>query len=404
MGDLRTYQEINEKIKKGKAVVVNAEEVISLVEQKGLEKVAKEVDVVTTGTFGPMCSSGAFLNLGHTKPRCKFQKAWLNEVSAYAGLAAVDIYIGATEVPDSDPLNHIFPGEFRYGGGHVIQDLVAGKDIKLEIEAYGTHCYPKKRFLSWINLKDVNEAFLFNPRNAYQNYNVAVNLSNKTLYTYLGILSPRLGNANYCSAGQLSPLLKDPYYKTIGIGTRIFLGGGLGYVIWNGTQHNPSVPRRENGTPTRPAGTISVIGDLKQMTSRWLVGASFAGYGSTLIVGIGVPIPVLNEEILRYLAVKDSEIFAPVVDYSDSYPNRKPDVITEVSYAELKSGSIKINGKDIPTAPLSSYPRALEIANILKDSIKKGEFQLGEPTQLLPSVDSGIKLKGLDERPVSNGN
>lgn len=81
---------------------------------------------------------------------------------------------------------------------------------------------------TYISLKDMNEAVLFNMRNAYQNYNVAVNLSDRMIYTYMGVIQPKLGNANYCNAGQLSPLLNDPYYKTIGIGTRIFLGEGLG--------------------------------------------------------------------------------------------------------------------------------------------------------------------------------
>jgi uncharacterized protein (DUF39 family) len=57
------------KIASGKAVVLTAEEIIDYVEDKGLEKAAKEVDVVTTATFGPMCSSGCFLNVGQTKPK-----------------------------------------------------------------------------------------------------------------------------------------------------------------------------------------------------------------------------------------------------------------------------------------------------------------------------------------------
>ncbi|RKY00089.1 hypothetical protein DRP77_12090, partial [Candidatus Poribacteria bacterium] len=143
----KTIKEINEKIRKGQAVVVTAEEIIEIVEEKGLKKAAEEVDVVTTGTFGPMCSSGAFLNLGHPKPRIKFGggKVYINNVPAYAGLAAVDIYIGATALPEEDPRNSPRPGEFKYGGGHVIQDLVAGKDLLLVATAYGTDCYPRKR-------------------------------------------------------------------------------------------------------------------------------------------------------------------------------------------------------------------------------------------------------------------
>jgi uncharacterized protein (DUF39 family) len=399
---MKTIAEINERIRKGQAVVATAEEIIDIVKQKGIQKAAREVDVVTTGTFGPMCSSGAYLNTGHTKPRIKLGggRVYLNDVPAYTGFAAVDIYIGCTALPDDDPRNRVHPGDFRYGGGHVIEELVAGKDVRLVATAYGTDCYPKKKLETLININGLNEAVLFNPRNAYQNYNVAVNLSNKTIYTYMGVLKPNLGNANYCSAGQLSPLLNDPLYKTIGIGTKIFLGGGIGYVAWQGTQHNPGVLRGENGVPRRPAGTLAVIGDLKQMKPAWLRGISMEGYGASMIVGIGVPVPVLSEEILKYTTVTDADILAPIVDYSETYPQRKPDVLGEVSYAQLKTGKIEVRGKQVPTSSLSSYSRAVEIAQILKEWIKKGEFTLTEPVAPLPGVESGIALKSLEERPI----
>jgi len=398
----KTIREINEKIKKGNVVVATAEEIIGIVEKKGLKKAAEEVDIVTTGTFGPMCSSGAYINIGHSKPKIKLGggKVTINDISVHAGFAAVDLYVGATAMADDDPKNKVFPGEFKYGGAHVIEDLVAGKDLKLVGTAYGTDCYPRKKLETLINIKDLNEAVLFNPRNVYQNYNVAVNLSEKVIYTYMGTLKPKMGNANYCSAGQLSPLLNDPYYKTVGIGTRIFLGGGTGYVAWQGTQHNPGVKRKENGTPQAPAGTLAVIGDLKEMSSKWLVGTSFQGYGVTLTVGIGIPIPILNEEICKYTAVKDKDLWAQVVDYSDAYPQGKPGSISEVNYEELKTGKIKVQGKEIPTASLSSYSKAVEIANTLKQWIEKGDFLLGEPVASIPSADSGYAFKPLKERPI----
>jgi len=399
----KTYVEINEKIRRGQAVVVTAEEIVSIVEEKGAAAAAAEVDVVTTGTFGPMCSSGAVLNIGHTRPRMKLHSAWLNGVSAYAGLAAVDLYIGASQVSEDDPLNKVYPGEFRYGGGHVIHDLVAGTDVRLRAIAYGTDCYPRKRLDTWINIEDLNEAVLVSPRNCYQNYNVAVNASKaRTLYTYLGVLKPDLGNANYSSAGQLSPLLNDPLFRTIGIGTRIFLGGGQGYVYWNGTQHDTEVPRTETGVPRVGAGSIAVTGDLKQMQPGWLIGSSFQGYGTTLAVGIGIPIPVLDEEMVRYTAVRDEDIYAPVVDYSSDYPNLDGEPLCEVNYRELRSGTITVRGREVPTAPLSSYYRARQIAELLKEWIRAGEFLLGEPVQPLPSAGSGYTFRMLNERPVNN--
>jgi len=382
----KTIQEINEKIKQGRAVVVTAEEMIDTVRKKGEVKAAKQVDVVTTGTFSPMCSSGAFINFGPVSPPIKAAKVWLNDVPAYAGIAAVDIYIGATEPNEDDPLNKIHPGAFEYGGGHVISDLVAGKSVKLRAEAYGTDCYPRRQYEKKVNLKKLNYALLCNPRNGYQNYNCGINLSRKTIFTYMGVLKPNGANANYSTSGQLSPLFNDPLYRTVGLGTRIFLGGAQGYVAWPGTQHLPQVERAPNNTPLRPAGTLMVIGDLKQMQPRWLVGVSILGYGCSLTVGLGIPIPILDEEMARYTAVADEELFAPLVDYSEDYPKGTGKAVGQVSYAELKSGSFRFNGREVQSVPLSSMPRAREIADILKRWISQGKFLLGEPQQLLPSV------------------
>ncbi len=394
----KSLAEINSKIKSGKVVVMTAEEVISLVQEKGVKQAASEVDVVTTGTFGAMCSSGAYFNFGHAKPRIRMSKVWLNDVNAYTGIAAVDAFIGATEVADGDPLNSVHPGEFRYGGGHVIHDLVARKPIRLRATAYGTDCYPRREIDTVITIDDLNQAVLFNPRNAYQNYNVAVNLSKRTVYTYLGVLKPHMANANYSTSGQLSPLLKDPYLRTIGIGSRIFLGGGIGYVAWQGTQHCPTMTALPDGGKLIEGGTLAVIGDLKQMQPEWLVGASMLGYGASLTVGLGVPIPVLNEEILYWASRSDEQIYAPVVDYGLAYPAGNPEPLGYVTYAQLKSGTIKIDGKEIPTGPMSSYPRARKIAGILKEWIQQGSFLLTEPVVPLPSIGEAQPMNPLREK------
>lgn len=397
MGVCRTFDEINEKIRQGTVVVVTAEEAVAMAREVGYKEAARRVDVVTTGTFGAMCSSGIYFNFGHSLPRIKASHVWLNGVPAYGGLAAVDAYLGATALPENDPLNSNPPGEFRYGGGHVIHDLVAGKPVRLRAIGYGTDCYPRREIETTVTIHDLNEVVLFNPRNAYQNYNCAVNLGSRTIYTYMGILKPHLGNAHYSTSGQLSPLLKDPYLRTIGVGTRIFLGGGIGYVVWNGTQHAPRVePGPVEGSIVAAGATLSVLGDLKQMQPQWLVGASMLGYGATLYVGIGVPIPVLDEEIMYYASLPDEKLYAPVVDYAEDYPMRRGRVLALVSYGELKSGRITVMGKEVPTAPLSSYVRAREIATILKNWIADGRFLLAEPVQPLPGPGAGITLKSLE--------
>jgi uncharacterized protein (DUF39 family) len=397
----KTYEEINEKIREGKAVVVTAEEIVGIVKDEGAKRAAERIDVVTTATFGPMCSSGALLNTGHTRPRMNYKSATLNDVPAYCGIAAVDLYVGATAIPDDDPANKVFPGKFAYGGGHVIEDLIAGREVVFRAESYGTHCYPRRDIETRLTIDDLNTAQLLNPRNAYQNYNVAVNAKAKyPLYTYMGILRPGMANASFSSAGVLSPLMNDPHYRTIGVGTRIFLGGGIGYVIRHGTQHAPDEERNEREIPKGGAGTMALMGDMKGMSAKYVRGASFTGYGATLAVGIGVPIPMLDEDVAKACSITDADIVAPVWDYSEDYPELKGEPLAYVTYEQLRSGRIEVRGKAVETASLSSLPLAREIATELKEWIAKGKFELSRPAETLPNSGSGVTFKALSEKPV----
>ncbi|MDR7866872.1 MAG: homocysteine biosynthesis protein [Sporomusaceae bacterium] len=383
----KTFAEINEKIKKGEAVVLTAEEVVRMADEQGLKATAEKVDVVTTATFGPMCSSGAFVNFGHSDPPIKMAKVWLNQVPAYTGIAAVDAYIGATELAE---------GREDYGGAHVIEELVAGKSVRLKALAQGTDCYPRKELEGYVSKETINEAFLFNPRNAYQNYVAATNSTNRILYTYMGMLLPKFGNVTYSTSGQLSPLLNDPYLRTIGVGTRIFLGGTQGYVAWHGTQHNPQKARGENGVPVGGAGTLSLIGDLKAMTTEYLKAAVFKNYGVSMFVGVGIPIPMLDEDMARFVTVRDREIKTTLLDYG--VPGRSRPTLKVVDYEELKSGFVELNGRKVRTAPLSSIFKARQIAATLKEWIERGEFLLQEPAAPLPA-DATVKpldVKELD--------
>ncbi len=369
----KTYEEINKKIETGEAVVVTAEEMINIVEQRGIEVAAEEIDIVTTGTFGAMCSSGAFLNFGHSDPPIKFEHLWLNGVHAYHGNAAVDCYIGVTRMNDKRP--------FEYGGGHVIEDLVSRKPIHLRGTSYTTDCYPKEEVDTYFTIDEINQAILVNPRNAYQRYDCAVNSTNRTLYTYMGKLLPNFGNATFSGAGCLNPLCNDPDYETIGIGTRIFLGGGIGYVIGEGTQHDP----------IKRLGTLFVKGDLKQMNAEYLKGVNFEKYGSSIYIGLGIPIPILNENIARKTAIKDEDIKTEIVDYG--IPRRDKPLIREINYKELKSGTIEIKGKKVKVSSLSSLYMARKVANELKNWIEKGKFFLNPPAERLPRDTSFKPMK-----------
>lgn len=358
----RTIEEINEKIKKGDVCVVTAEEMKEIVEELGAEGAFKEVDVVTTGTFGAMCSSGAFFNFGHSDPPIKMQKVWLNDVEAYTGIAAVDAYLGVTQLSESRE---------DYGGAHVIEELVSGREVELKAIGYGTDCYPRKSIVTEISLEDVNQAVMVNPRNAYQRYKAATNSSDRILRTYMGTLLPHFGNVTFAGCGEISPLNNDPEYRTIGIGTRIFLCGAKGYIIGEGTQHSP------------PFGTLMVKGNLKEMKPEYMKAIVMPGYGVSLCVGIGIPIPILDVDMARFTGVRDEEIFTEIVDFG--VPRRDRPVVKRVSYAELKSGKVEINGEKVRVSPLSSYYMARKIMEDLKELIEKGEFFLTSLVERIPT-------------------
>jgi len=380
---MRSYEEINEKIKAGTAVVVTAEEVVDIVKEIGIKNATKKIDVVTTATFGPMCSSGAFLNFGHTSPAIRMEKVTLNNVPASGGLAAVDTYIGATEESNDQG--------YEYGGAHVICDLIAGKSVELKATGKGTDCYPRKSVERSLTLEDLNEAYIYNPRNCYQNYAAAANTSNRPLYTYMGTLLPNIGVVTYSTAGTLSPLLNDPYYRTIGIGTRIFIAGAQGYVAWRGTQFNSAAERDENGIPKGTGGTLALVGDMKEMSKEFIAPAVYEKYGTSLFVGVGIPIPILDEEMMKQVSIGNDKLETNVLDYSVS-DKAKP-VLKRVSYEALQSGKIEINGRDVKTAPLASLYKARQIAGLLKEQIEKGEFYLSKPVELF-NTNSQTKPMG----------
>ncbi|WP_319500052.1 homocysteine biosynthesis protein [uncultured Draconibacterium sp.] len=386
MSKTKSYEEINQKLKAGKAVVLTAEEVAKMAKEMSPEEIVEKVDVVTTATFGAMCSSGAIINFGHANPPIRMEKIRLNGVPCYEGLAAVDSYIGATACNPENP---------EYGGAHVIQDLLEGKDVLLEAWGKGTDCYPRKHIKTKININTINEFTLFNPRNAYQNYNVAVNTTSTIKYTYMGSLLPNLRNATYSTSGELSPLLNDPEFKTIGLGTRIFLGGTQGFVVWPGTQFHTTKPKNELGVPVTNAATIAVMGNLKEMSPEYIQAASYEKYGVSMFVGIGIPIPVLNADIAKRVSINNSQIETSVLDYGTVGTPK----LGQVTYEELQSGTIKVKGKKIRTAPVASLKKARKIADELKKWLQSGEFEVTKPVQMFPSNTS---LNGLKETEVDN--
>jgi len=369
----KTIDLIRERIRDGNARVVTAEEMPAIVAELGEEGALREVDVVTTGTFGAMCSSGAFLNFGHADPPIKMEKVWLNDVEAYGGIAAVDAYIGATQKSATR--------EESYGGAHVIEDFIAGKTVELRALSTGTDCYPRRTITTDLLLENLNQATMVNPRNGYQRYNAASNSTDRSLHTYMGLLLPNCGNITYSGSGLLNPLANDPQFRMIGGGVAAFLGGAPGMVIGEGTQHSPA----------GGFGTLMVTAEMKAMSREYIRAATMTGYGVTLYMGLGIPIPILDIEGVRATAIRDEDIVVDVVDYG--IPARSRPSLRKVSYAELKSGMVELNGEEVRTSSLSSFRKAREIAGVVKTWVEEGNLSLVLPTRAIDSLKSAMPLR-----------
>ncbi len=285
--------------------------------------------VVTADTFGAMCSSGAFLNFGHADPPIKMEKIWLNDVEAYGGIAAVDAYIGATQKSATR--------EESYGGAHVIEDFIAGKTVELRALSTGTDCYPRRTITTELLLENLNQAIMLNPN--------------------------------------------DPHFRMIGGGVPAFLGGAPGMVVGEGTQHSPA----------GGFGTLMVTADMKQMSNDYLRAATMAGYGVTLYMGLGIPIPILDIEAVRATAIRDEDIIVDVIDYG--IPTRSRPSLRKVSYAELKSGVVDLNGEEVRTSSLSSFRKAREIAGVVKSWVEQGILTPVQPARPIDPLKSAMPLR-----------
>lgn len=368
---MRTLEEINEKIKRGKAVVLTAKEAKELATRESVKEVARKVDVVTTATFGPMCSSGVFLNLGHTAPKMRMQEVYLDGVRAHGGLGAVDLFLGATESSLENP---------SFGGAHVICKLIRREEVEFEASGKRSDCYPRDSIRGAITLDEINQAYFFNPRNCYQNYNAAANSSDRTLRTYMGVLLPAFGNLSYSGAGEISPLLNDPDLRTIGIGTPVFFCGGIGYVSWQGTQFNRRQQKDgKTATPIGPGVTLAIIADLREVQADLIKPIVIPGYGISLSVSIGIAIPVFDEEMALRVSVRNRDIRTRIIDFATG------EEIALVNYRDLIENNVVIQGKKVKAVTMSRNKEAHKITSILKEWVSSQRFPLCRPVKPLPA-------------------
>jgi uncharacterized protein (DUF39 family) len=114
-----SYEEINERIRQGEAVVVTAEEIIDRVAEQGVQQAAKRGGCGDHWDLCPHVLLRGLLKFRPHLPQDQGPSSLVEQRPPLAGLGAADIYIGATEPAEDDPLNKVYSGGFEYEGGRM---------------------------------------------------------------------------------------------------------------------------------------------------------------------------------------------------------------------------------------------------------------------------------------------
>jgi putative methanogenesis marker 16 metalloprotein len=292
----KEFSEILERIERGEAVVLTAEEVSRLVEDEDRSSL-DEVDVVTTATRAVMSGTYALLTFPVAGPGSflRAKNVWLNGISAQVGpcpnekLGVLDMVIFGTAHSRDRP---------DYGGGHLFRDLVEGKTIQVEVQTDEGGLLQAE-----VGLEDMPQARMFGSRHAFKNYSAFVNPGDQPVRTIFHArgFEPHCQGATFSGCGQINPLKNDPLLETIGIGTRILLNGAEGYVLGTGTRSSRDRPN------------LSGFADMHHMTAEYM-GGFVTGLGPECICSLAVPVPVISSTILEEIARRDREIALPVND------------------------------------------------------------------------------------------
>lgn len=381
---MRTVNEINEKIKDGNVVVMTVEEFKLLCDSEGVEKAAEKVDVVTCATFSPTCGVGLMMNLGHSNPPIKFKEAYFNNVRAYTGFTSVDAYIGSDQPNEDEEIG------IKYSGAHVIEDLLNGKTINFKAKGFGSSCdsYPRESVEAEVSLDTMNSSIFLAHRFCVQCGSGFVNSSNKKLGTYKGIVLPNYRNCVFTGTGEINPLINDPDREIIGIGTRVLISGATGYIIGEGTQHNPQ----------KGSSSTMLRCQLKDMMPQYLHAVTLKNYATSMFVGLAVPIPILNLKIAKNCSIRDKHIETVIKDAAEqNVMDSKKKIVSRITYEELKSGLINIDGKEIKTSSLSNMKKSRELMKMLKEKIANGNFFLTECLDKLPSTSCNNSLNVINK-------
>ena len=372
----RSCAELLQRQEQGTLRVCSALEFRHRAEAVGLEQAYADTDVVAAGSCGFTDQGQLWLSLGPSDPPLRLRQARLGGVGTSGGFGAGELCL---------PIGGNPSDARRLGGAQVLDALLAGAEVPLELQGEATTLHPRRELLTTIQLERLNQARLLLARGISENGVVAVSSSEGLLASPFGGLLGPFGNALFNASGARSIGMTMPGLEQLGAGSAVLVAGAMGHVLGPGSGHQPQTRRQPSGHARAPGSAVALSVELAGLHREWLRPCWFEGHGAALLVAVAAPVLLLGERQAAQAAVPDSALEAPVLDFS--IPRRIRPGFGTVSYRELLAGRIQVDGQQIPAAPACSLSLGDSHTEALIQQLLDGRFPL--PARITPLSQQG---------------
>lgn len=378
----RSEVELLQRQRQGRLRVRTAADYRGLVREHGLTAAYHDTDVVVAANAEFTDQASLHLGLGPTDPPIRLRDPQLDGVPAQAGGSGTDLVL---------PLaGGALQGQ-RRGGAQVLATLLAGGSVAFSAAGEATPLQPRRELNLRLDREQIGQGRLLLHRAIVENGVVAVSSAEGVVRTPWGPLLGPWASALYSCGGAGSIGLTMPGLSLLGPGSPVLVAGAVGWVVGSGSAHQPQVRRLASGHARAPGATAAVCVDWQELDPRWIRACFFEGHGSSLLVAIAAPVPLIHGAIARQAAAGDRELEAPVLDLS--IPRRLKPGFGGVPYGLLKAGAIVVNGQSVTAAPAHSPRLAEELAEELAARLRQDRFPLRLPLLPLSSRPSLLPLE-----------
>jgi uncharacterized protein (DUF39 family) len=352
----------------GELRVLSAEAFRRLARDHDVATAFARTDVVVAADAVFTDQASLHLSLGPTDPPIRLKGIRLGEVQGLASGGSGELVL---------PIGGALGDLDRCGGATVLHRLLKGEAVPLAATGEATRQHPRRELHTELTLKRVASGRLLLHRAIGENGIVAASSQPGLCHSPIGPLLGPLTTALYSCGGAGSIGMTSPGLRALGPGSPVLVAGAIGWVLGSGSGHQPQPRRQASGHARSPGAVAAVAVDLHGLDPHWLRPCHFEGHGTGLLVAIAAPVPLLNLTEAAWAATGPEALQAPVLDLA--IPRRVRPALGQVSYAELLTGRVEVQGRRLRCAPAHSPRLATSITERLISLLRAGDFPLRLP-------------------------